>query len=212
MRLMIAVTTAALALALTAGCKSSNDTRQPAAPSGESPAPAVSEPAAEPATEPQPGGMMAQMRDRCPMMAEGATVEVSDTYDGVALTFTTTSGNVADLRTRAHHMADMYTTHGGHRGMMWHHMGGRGQGRGMMGEGHGPGMMGGSGMGHGPGMGMGRGMMPAATATVEEIEGGARILLVPTDASQLDALREHARVHRERMHGGECPMLNPERE
>ena len=205
-RLIVIAAAAAVALALAAGCKS-NETQTSAAPSGEGTAPAV----AKPAAEPQPGGMMAQMRDQCPMSAEGAQIEVSDTENGVALTFTATNGAVADLRARTRRMAEMYTLQGGHRGMRWHHMGGD-DGRGMMGEDHGSGTMGGTGMGHGPGVGMARGMMPAATATVEDVEGGARILLVPMDPSQLEPLREHARMHCERMHDGECPMLNPERE
>jgi len=196
MRLTLTIATAALALALTAGCKSSDEPGHPAAPSAQE--------AAEQAAATQPGDMMmAQMRDSCPAMAEGATVEVSDKDNGVALTFTT-SGDVGELQARARRMSEMYAMHGEHRGMMWHHTGTK-----MPGDGHAAGGMKGPGMGHGAGMDMGGGMMPAATATVEDVEGGARMLLVPKDASQLEALRAHARMHRERMHSGECPMLNP---
>jgi hypothetical protein len=77
--------------------------------------------------------------------------------------------------------------------------------------------MGGEGMGHGgrgmggEGMGMGhmagRAHMPAASNTVTDTDKGARLELRPTDPSQLDALREHVRRHQERMHSGECWML-----
>jgi hypothetical protein len=86
---------------------------------------------------------------------------------------------------------------GGHRGMMWHHMGKAGMGRGHM--------MGGKGRGHM--MGQGMGPMPAADAKVEDIDGGVRIVLTPKDASQLSALRERTRLHGERMGGGECWMF-----
>lgn len=139
------------------------------------------------------GGMMQQLRAGCPMVVDGADVAVDDTEKGVALTFTSEASDVGDLRARVQHMAEMYETHRGQRGMMWHHMGGQGRGRG------------------GPGMDMdhmaGRGPMPAATATVTEIDKGARLELRPTDASQLEPLREHARWHQQRMESGECWML-----
>jgi len=50
-------------------------------------------------------------------------------------------------------------------------------------------------------------MMPAATASAEDAAGGARMILRPADPAQLDALREHARTHAEKMTRGECPMM-----
>ena len=98
---------------------------------------------------------------------------------------------------------------GGHMG------GGHGQGTGTggMGEGHmdceegmdsSMGSQGGMGMGHG--MGMGSMMMPAATVTVENIDGGARMIFVPVDPSDLDALRVHVREHMGA--SGGCPMMS----
>ena len=56
---------------------------------------------------------------------------------------------------------------------------------------------------------MGGGMMtPAATASVEDIEGGARLVLRPKDPAQLAALREHVHKKAEQMAGGECPMMS----
>jgi hypothetical protein len=48
--------------------------------------------------------------------------------------------------------------------------------------------------------------MPAATASVADIEGGSRLVLRPQAAEQLDALREHVRRQAGRMARGECPM------
>lgn len=182
-RLIFIAATAAVALA--AGC-SSYETPTSAAYGAEGSAPAV----AELAGEMQPGGMMPHVRDQCPLSAEAVQIEVSDTDNGVALTFITTSGEVADLRPRARYMAEMYTLQSAQRAMMGHQMDGD----------HGRGMVG----------GVRHGLMPAATATVEDVEGGARILLVPVDPSLLESLREHARRHGERMQAGECPMLDPE--
>ena len=51
-------------------------------------------------------------------------------------------------------------------------------------------------------------MMPAATASVEDSEGGARLLLRPKDPAELEALREHARMRAGRMARGACPMMS----
>lgn len=110
------------------------------------------------------GGMA--MTDMCPMQIPGTTVASIDVDLGVALAFTTSSGDVGELRSRVARMAEMHN----HR--------------------------------HAAG-----GMMPAATATAEDIADGARMILRPNDPAQLDALREHARMHAERMSHGECPML-----
>lgn len=132
----------------------------------------------------------------CPMAVRGTAVAVADTKNGVALTFTTDDSDVSDLRTRVQRMGEMYGMHGGQGAMMWHSMGGEG-------------------MGHGSGMGMGMEMehmagsdpMPAARSSVTDTDNGARIELQPTEASQLDALRQHVRLHEQRMHSGECWML-----
>lgn len=43
-------------------------------------------------------------------------------------------------------------------------------------------------------------------ATVEDLDDGVRIVLVPIDPVQLEPLREQARVHAAMMARGECPM------
>jgi hypothetical protein len=133
----------------------------------------------------EPGaGMMSAM---CPMDVPGAAVTPTDVNGGVALVFTTGAGDVAELRQRVRSMAEMHNRH---------HAGGM--------------MMGGRGAGGGRGGMMGGGMrMPAASASVEDVEGGARLVLRPRDPAQLGALREHVRMQAGRMAHGECPMMSP---
>jgi hypothetical protein len=143
-----------------------------------------------------PGGGMSEerMAGMCPMRVEGTKVTASDVDGGIALAFATSTGDVSELRQRVQHMADMHKGSGemrmggptggaaGHQGMM---MSG-GMMNGMMGDGM---------------------MMPAATATVEEVPGGSRIILRPKDPAKLEALREHAHKCSERMQSGQCPMM-----
>lgn len=46
-----------------------------------------------------------------------------------------------------------------------------------------------------------------STARAEDIDGGARIVLVPKDAAQLTELRAHVHAHAEQMAAGHCPMM-----
>ncbi len=148
-------------------------------------------------------GMMAGM---CPMQVPGATVAATEVEGGIGLSFTTTTGDVAELRQRVRRMAEMHNQPGGHMMMGSHgapapgadaeHQHGAQAGAGREGGGRG-------------GMTMGGGMMmPATTASAEDIEGGARLILQPKDPAQLGALREHVRMKAQRMAGGECPMMS----
>jgi hypothetical protein len=178
MKIALVLMVGALALG---GCASSHTAQQPAA--------------AAPTTQPEApakagmggGGMGHDMASMCPMTVEGTTARAEDVDGGAALAFTTT-GDVAELRRRVAHMAEMHEQHHGqgHAGMM-------GGGEGMMG--------GGQGM-------MGDGMMPPATARSEEIEGGARLVFTPRDPADLPKLREHAHQHAEKMASGQCPMMS----
>jgi len=158
------------------------------------------------------------MSGMCPMQVPGTTVAAADVEGGVGLSFTTTTGDVTELRRRVAHMAEMHNQHGGQMMMGGHgtppaaaggeHQHGAGSGNGPQ---HGDGAKGhaGSGMMMGGGMMGGGGMMmPPANASVEDIEGGARLVLRPKDAAQLGALRDHVRMTAERMSRGECPMMS----
>lgn len=133
----------------------------------------------------------APLPSACPSDLPNTTMTMSDTPDGIALTYTTT-GDVSGVRGRA---AAMATRIDALSGTAMHHMRGRG--------------------GYGPGHGMGlrTGMLPASNARVEEISGGARIVLTPEDPAQLGDLRAHMR-HHESMMGpgqGQCPWLVDDR-
>jgi hypothetical protein len=144
--------------------------------------------------------MMNKLQSYCPMAGQDVQTEVSDVDNGVALTFTTKTGDVDELRQRVRRMAEMYAARSSRREMHWQAMGRGGMGPG----GGGPGRM----MGAENKGAMGRrGPMPAADTKVEEVEGGARIVLTPKDSSQLKALREHAHWHQQRMQSGECPVF-----
>lgn len=151
------------------------------------PAPSAPPPAQ---TAHAPGGSGGE----CPMMIDPATTQVtaSDTSDGIALVFTT-SGDVAELRARVRRMADM------HNQMAGMHGGGT----------TGPGGMHGGGMHGGHGTGPMHMHMVPSRASVEDVPGGARLLLVPTDPAQLAALRQQARMHADMMAKGQCPMAAP---
>lgn len=182
------------------GCASSQTAREPATPA-----------AAEQSGEMR-GGMMDQgMAGMCPMQVEGTAVSAENTEGGVALTFTT-SGDVAELRRRVAHMAEMHSKHHGQG--HGHGMGARGPEASGEGGEHAHEKQRGGGKQHQGGM-MGGGMkmkMPPAAAHSEEIEGGARIILTPRDSAQVAALQEHARQMAERMASGQCPMMSTQDE
>lgn len=152
--------------------------------------------------QPQPaatGSAPAPVQPRGAACPAGPAVQIvtAETPTGVALQFTTT-GDVAGLRARVHRMAEK------HNRMMGSGMGMQG---GMMGSGGGMqgGMQGSGGM-HGRGMMM---RMIPSRASVEDIPGGARLVLTPDDPSQLGALRDHARRMAAMMQQGRCPMMQP---
>ena len=66
----------------------------------------------------QMSGMPAMMN--CPTKVAGAEIAVEDTQDGIAVTVTTKSGDVAELRRRLEHMGKMHsdTSETGHGGMI----------------------------------------------------------------------------------------------
>lgn len=59
------------------------------------------------------------------------------------------------------------------------------------------------------GHGSGEMLVPAATASFEEIESGGRLVLRAEDVAQVEALRERVRVHVEHVNRGECPWPPP---
>ena len=137
------------------------------------------------------GGRMAAM---CPMAVSGTKVLAADTPTGETLTFSTTSPDqVADLRTRVHALADMHNRHEAAGATHAHE-----------------GMMGGGGdTGSGPAGGPMADMQPPpATATAEDTDAGARLVLTPKDPAQLAQLQSAVRAHADMMQQGRCGMMN----
>jgi hypothetical protein len=167
-----------------AGCASSQANRE-----ATTPAPAAT-------SETQTEGIRGDREGMCPMQVEGTAVSAEDVEGGVALTFTTSS-DVAELRRRVTHMAQMH----GQDGMGMHASADAGDGQAHGGQRSDASQ-------HQGGMMASEMMMPAATARSEEVEGGARIVLTPQDAVDLERLREHARHMTERMSSGQCPMMS----
>lgn len=50
-------------------------------------------------------------------------------------------------------------------------------------------------------------VMPDSTASAQDIEGGAQMVLRPRDVTQLDELRQSARDMTQRMSRGQCSMM-----
>jgi hypothetical protein len=140
---------------------------------------------------------MAQSCGECPMKLPGTTVQAVELEGAAALDFTTT-GDVAELRRRVAHMAEMHAQHQTGSGMActMNHEGATDHAahEDMKGDEH----------------MMGHGMMqpmPAADVRSEELPQGARLIFTPKDSGDLAALREHVRQHSEHAAHGECPMM-----
>ena len=65
------------------------------------------------AAEPQHGAPRMSMMQNCPMNTSGAEISVADTTNGVSLTITTKTGDVAELRRRSENMAKMHSAASG---------------------------------------------------------------------------------------------------
>jgi hypothetical protein len=55
-------------------------------------------------TAPMGPGRMGMMMEDCPMFLEGADIVTADTADGIVVTITTKSGNVAELQQKVKQM------------------------------------------------------------------------------------------------------------
>lgn len=112
----------------------------------------------------------AEIARGCALGISGSKVVAEDTPDGIALLFTS-KDRPAEMRERA---SDAAAQHGPGAKMGLGHHGQHGQGA-----------------DHGLQMTQG----PAARTAAEDIEGGARVRFVATDASETDALR--AKLHKQ---------------
>ena len=156
-----------------------------------------------PMMAPPAPGAEAMPMGACPMAVPGTEVIASDTAAGEALTFKTASGDVAELRRRVHAMAE---GHDHAAADMEHGHGGMGHGAGMMGHGMMQGGSAGGGQGAGGGHGMHEVAMPPSRTAVEDVEGGARIVVAPDDPADLERLRSAVRTRAQHMQQHGCQM------
>lgn len=117
---------------------------------------------------------------KCPMVMKDTQVRAEDTERGVALAFTTPSGDVGELRQAVRDMARRHELRSQQR---W-----------------------GGGMGRGWGRRAGPGPLPPATVEVQDIAGGARVVYTPLDPANLGALREAVYRRQALLDAGSCPM------
>lgn len=132
------------------------------------------------------GGMSMQ---NCPMSVPGTQVAAADIPEGEAITFTTSPERVGELRMRVRTMADMHNRH--HQGGQMEGMHGGTQHGQMMGSG--------SMESSGAADGHDAMMPPPSRAVVQDVDGGARIVVTPADPADLDRLRSTVRMHAEHM-------------
>ena len=135
------------------------------------------------------GATRAPMEDACPAAIEGVRVTVEDTDGGVALRFTGEEADLQELRQRAAALGRTYDALPRQSGSPVPPMTPEGRTE--------------------PAAGVSAQLRdtPAAAATVEDIEGGARVILVPEEQAQLDVLRDSVRAHARRMQTGQCWSL-----
>jgi hypothetical protein len=132
----------------------------------------------------------------CPMSVEGVQVAAEDVEGGAALSFTTATGDVGALRAQVVQIAER---HNARHASASSPRGDCCQQAGQGGSGH---------PGKHAAMGKGLGMpMMAAMASVEEVAGGARLVLRADDPSQLETLRQHVHRHAEMMSSGGCSCV-----
>jgi hypothetical protein len=125
----------------------------------------------------------------CPMSVPGTHVSAGDAVNGETLTFTTT-GQVAELRSRVREMAEMHNRHHADSGAR----------EGMLADGI-------TGAGHA----VSGATMPPSWATVMDVEGGASMVLAPSAPADLEQLRSAALMRAQRMEQDGCGMRDPAR-
>jgi hypothetical protein len=121
-------------------------------------------------------------RESCPMEVAGTQVRAQRIDDGIALVFTTTSGDIADLRGRVRVLAEMHAQHGG---MI--------EGGVMHAE---PGAM---------------GIIPAEVVT-DDIDDGVRLEFRPRDPADLELMCARAEAQVQQLALGRCPVIEEREE
>ncbi len=135
---------------------------------------------AQRSSAPPPERSSVAMDDLCPLYTSGAKVEFARVEGGGSLTFTGGAASVAELRGRARRVVNMHND--------------RLDTRARAGEASSD-------------QSADRWRMPQARASVQDVQGGARVVLIPSDAVQLGSLREHMQTQLGRINYDECPAL-----
>jgi hypothetical protein len=128
-----------------------------------------------------PAGSLTGM---CPMSVPGTHVSAVDAVNGEALAFTTT-GQVAELRSRVREMAEMHNRHHADPGTR----------EGMLAGGV-------TGVGHA----VTSARIPPSWATVMDVEDGASLVLAPSAPADLEKLQSAVRMRAQRMEQEGCGM------
>jgi hypothetical protein len=182
----------------------------------ESPRAAQNEPMAE---------LERRYSEACPMHVSGTEVTAQSVPNGAALVFTTSDEDVDRLREQVDRFAEAHNelaqkmSQEGQEAEQSGNAGAQAPGAGAM---YGEQAQGGTqsmqGMEHGAmehgSMEHGQPMMGQASfipsrAQVEEIDGGAEVILTPRDPGELQALRQHVEQQARQMASGACPLLGP---
>jgi hypothetical protein len=152
-------------------------------------------------------GTMGGGTDACPMLLPGTTVQAQETKDGMSMTFTTSGGDVGELRRRVRMMADhmnSQSTGSSGTGMQGGTTGGSTTGGSTTGSSTtGSSTTGGSMSDSSTG-----GMMMPMHATVANIDKGATLKTTPDDPSKLSEMRAHMKAHARMMNQTHsCSMM-----
>jgi hypothetical protein len=139
--------------------------------------------------------------DSCPMHLAGVQVASEVTPEGAALVFTTRTGDVTELRSRVRALASHENTMSAAAGAIAQAPGGADTGRTRLGHDGASSDAAHAVDSHAPQAEL----TLAATVSVEEIGGGARLVFAAKSGAQLGELREHVRMLAQDMKTGDCP-------
>lgn len=172
------------------------------------------------ATQGSEGGNIYYSRYSCPMDIPGTSVSAEDTRDGIALTFTTDSGDVNLLRQSVKQMVDNFTTDRSGSPTSWEESSRSGtltipetpsnkpgnvERGGMPGAGNTSTPDDQSGSMNNQGI-QGQAHSLSYRTRFENVSNGARVYFIPRNSSDLGTLRNQVRQYSQRLSSGECPL------
>jgi hypothetical protein len=141
-----------------------------------------------------------RMSMACPVEVEGTTVQAENVEGGVSMVFLTT-GDVGDMRERVRHFAALEEARSMRDASERDSTAAQrrsGQGEAASAKAASP---------TEEAEEDGAETAPRVNSRVEDIEGGARMVLIPMDSSDLEAVRMHVEEQAQTMAGGRCPPM-----